>query len=417
LLAEAAHEENPGFDFKLWGSVHYHGKRFDKMIHAAQGYNSLLSTWNGSDRSIMVPDDTELDQAFTMSQKICRERGIPFYMMCELNNHDIVPQSLPFPFHVCDALKKFKQWDVKYLTEIFGMIPEHNTINSIVTKEFQWNPDLNPGEFLADLSRRQFGEAGGKLMYQAWEEIEKAFDAWNNIKSGPFPLEGSQFQLSMGIENGGLPRPILPDIVKWYNDMNGVLTNVEPWLADGYQKYKEQVFLDKMQLMNFHLAKAAGLAWEAIAAASDREFIDICYYEAVTGRPTCKEYAELNYASIAIADAICRQRCDMLRAYHLLTDIEKARVATDEKSAKVKGKLYLELIREDIGVQEHFCELLTGFEKMRPCYLRTSMTEHEISDLLLTTRTKIDILKGFLENKKPSDFLNMPGYGGDRSSF
>jgi hypothetical protein len=165
LLAEAAHEENPGFEFKLWGSVHYHGERFDRMIHTARGYDGLLSTWNASDRSIMVPDAAELDPAFILSQKICEERAIPFYMICEMNNHDIIPQSLPFPFHVCDALKKFKKWDVKYLTEIFGLIPEHNTINSIVTKEFQWNPDQNPEEFLADLSQRQFGEKGGKLMY------------------------------------------------------------------------------------------------------------------------------------------------------------------------------------------------------------------------------------------------------------
>jgi hypothetical protein len=228
----------------------------------------------------------------------------------------------------------------------------------------------------------------------------KAFNAWNDIQSGPFPLEGSQFQLSMGIENGGLPLPILPDIVKWYNNLVGILTNVEPWLANGYQKYKEQVFLDKMQLMNVHLSQAAELAQKAIASASDKEFIGICVYEGVTGRPTCKEYAELNYAPIAIADALCRQRCNMLRAYHLLTDIENTRIAGDEKSARAKEKLYLELIREDIGVQEHFCELLTGFAMMRPCYMRTSMTEHEISDLLLTTGKKIDALNEFLENKK-----------------
>ena len=41
-----------------------------------------------------------------------------------------------------------------------------------------------------------------------------------------------------------------------------------------------------------------------------------------------------------------------------------------------------------------------GFAEMRPCYTRTSLTDHEISDLLLATRAKIDALKGFLENKR-----------------
>jgi hypothetical protein len=49
----------------------------------------------------------------------------------------------------------------------------------------------------------------------------------------------------------------------------------------------------------------------------------------------------------------------MPRTYLLLTDIEKARFAADEKSVNTKWKLYHELIREYINVQEDFCELLT----------------------------------------------------------
>ena len=399
LLAEAAHKEKPDFDFRFWGAVHYHGERFDKMIHAAKGYNSLLSSWTASDRTIMVPDTAEPDPAFIISQEICKERTIPLYMICEMNNLEQVPKSLPFPFHVCDALKKYKRWDVKYLTEIFGLAPEHNSINALVMKEFQWNPDQSPEEFLSDLSLRQFGKTAGKLMYRAWEEMEKAFDVWNDIQSVPFPLEGSQTQLSIG-KIGGFPPAILPDIVKSYNYINEILTNVEPWLASGYQKYKEKLFQNKMNLMNVHLAQAAKYAKKAIASASDKEFIGICYYEGVNGRPTCKEYAELNYAPIAIADAFCRQRCDILSAYHLLTEMENARVEGDEKSAEAKGKLYHELIREDIGVQERFCELLTSFAKMRPCYTRTSLTDQEIIDLLSGTRDKIEKLREFLAMKE-----------------
>jgi hypothetical protein len=131
-----------------------------------------------------------------------------------------------------------------------------------------------------------------------------------------------------------------------------------------------------------------------------KEFIGICNYEGVNGRPTCKEYAELNYAPIAITDAICRQRCNLLRAYHLLTKIDSALAAGDEKFALEKEKLYYEVVREDITVQEQFCELLTRFAKMRPCYTRTSLTEREIYDLHSDTRDKIEKLKAFLAMKK-----------------
>jgi len=75
LLAAAAHEENPGFHFRFWGAIHYHGRQFDKMIHAAQGYDSLLSSWNGSDRTVMIPDAAELDPAFILSEEVWPTTG------------------------------------------------------------------------------------------------------------------------------------------------------------------------------------------------------------------------------------------------------------------------------------------------------------------------------------------------------
>lgn len=396
LLAAAAHEENPGFHFRFWGAIHYHGRQFDKMIHAAQGYDSLLSSWNGSDRTVMIPDAAELDPAFILSEEVCRQRAIPFYAACEFNSLEVIPKSLTFPFQVADALKKYKRWGVKNIAEIYGVQPEHNSINALVTEEFEWNPDQNPEEFLTGLARRQFGEKAGKTMYLAWEEMSRAFLVWNDMQSGPLPIEGSQFHVRLGTSIGGLPPPILPDIVKYYDSTIAILTNVEPWRAGGYQKYKENAFLEKMTMLNDHLVRAAKQARQAVAEASENELIGVNYYEGGNGRPTCKEYAELTYAPIAIAEAICRQRCDMLRAYHLLTEIDGARVAGDEKAAKAKERLYLDLIREDIGVQERFCELLTGFAEMRPCFTRTSLSDREIADHLSNTKTKIDKLKDFL---------------------
>jgi hypothetical protein len=221
----------------------------------------------------------------------------------------------------------------------------------------------------------------------------KAFDAWNDMKFGP--LDGSQHFLSIGTPVP-LPPPIHTNIVDRYNDIIRILTNVEPWRADDYQKFKGQAFLDRMNLMSKHLAQSAKYAQKAITTASSTEYIDLCGYEGMNGRPTCREYAELNYGPIAIADAICRQRCHMLRSYHLLVEINASRLAGDNESADMNEKLHLDLIREDIGVQERFCELLRDFAVKRPCYTRTSLTEQEISDLLRTTEIKIEAARSFL---------------------
>jgi hypothetical protein len=79
--------------------------------------------------------------------------------------------------------------------------------------------------------------------------------------------------------------------------------------------------------------------------------------------------------------------------------MENARAADDAKSVQAKEKLYLELIREDIGVQERFCALLISLAEKRPCYTRASLTEREISDLLSGTMGKIEKLNKFLKIK------------------
>jgi len=383
LLAEAAHTERPDFDFRFWGAVHYTGEHFEKMINATQGVDGLTSAWSGSDRSVMIPDGAELAPSCIRSQEICEERGIPFYMLCEFNNLEVVPKSLPFPFHVADALKKYKQWDVKHLIEIFGIAPEHNTINALVTKEFEWNPEQNPEVFLKDLSSRQFGEPAGELMYQAWEEMQKAFNVWNDVVFS-VPLSGSSHILKLGTAIGGLPLSLLPDSIQSYGFFG----------SDA--RYHTNEFPDRLVLMNRHLEQAAAHAKSAIDAASDEEFIDVNYYEGPNGPTSCKQYAELNYAAIAMANATCTQRVNIFRAYQLLKGVEDARAAGDEDQAREKEKQYHELVREDIEAQERFVALLTEFSKMEPCYLRTSMTSQELTDFITFTRAKIGELENYL---------------------
>jgi len=156
-------------------------------------------------------------------------------------------------------------------------------------------------------------------------------NAWNDYVY--HPLCGSQAYLSIGL-SFGLPPAILLDIVKFYNYSLTYESSSNLGAETTIRSFKEQDFLDKMNLMGRHLAQAAEHAKKAVVAASDKEFIGICYYEGINGRPTRREYAELNYAPIAIAESLCRQRCNMLLAYHLLTDMEIARTTANEKKAR-----------------------------------------------------------------------------------
>jgi hypothetical protein len=333
FLADAAHEAKPDFDFRFWGNVHFHDD-CEILLRSTRGYDSLVSNWNGTDRDVVIPNNVEVDSAFDISRKISSQRGIPLYALIDFNNLEATPYSLPFPFGVCGSIKKYTQWGMNNIQELAGPVPDHNPINALVAKEFLWNPDRAPEEFLRALSIRQFGERAGPLMYNAWEEIRDGMNVWGGYRLSP--LSGSQPYLSIGTLPG-MPEAILPDIFNKFNENLEIRINVEPWRAPDYRRLQEKAILEKMLEMNRHLGNAAALAKRAVAAASDEQYIGICYYDGIP-RPSCKEYAELNWATIAIADVLCRQRCNILRAYHLVSALERDRAAGNELAAKEKQK-------------------------------------------------------------------------------
>ena len=151
-----------------------------------------------------------------------------------------------------------------------------------------------------------------------------------------------------------------------------------------------------MERMGMHLTEAAKLAKQAIGEASDQEFIELVAYEGPQGRPTRRQYAELNWAPMAMADSFCRQRCNLMHACLLLEGISNSRASGDAKSGQEKENLYRKLIQEDLKVQESFLELLTQFSAMQPVLTRTSLTEKELSDFSGATRSKIQQLKDYM---------------------
>ena len=257
LLARAAREERSDFKFIHWIS-HFHGEAAEKLVRTAQEYSALAYGVQNGDHDIMISDAIKPGGSeFLMLQNACAERSVPFYVVFSSNTHEVIPNGFQLPFHICDAMKKLRTWDVRNIMAS-GPIPYFNQVNALVEKEFQWNPDQNPETFLADLSVRQFGKAAGKLMYQAWGEIKNGMDVWKDMRLHPFC--GSQTVTGLGFSYFTSAKAILPDIAEYYNNSLVIYTNVEPHRTSDYQKFREKMFLDRFQLMGTHLAKAAALA-------------------------------------------------------------------------------------------------------------------------------------------------------------
>jgi hypothetical protein len=398
LLAQAAREERNDFKFIHWIS-HFHDEAAEKLVRASQEYSALAYGVQNGDHDIMITDAVEPGGSeFLMLQDVCVEKSVPFFVVYASNTHEVIPNGFQLPFHISSSVKKLNSWGIRNCLGS-GPIPHFNQVNVLVEKEFMWNPDQNPDTFIRDLSVRQFGNEAGRLMYQAWEEIKNGMDVWNGLRLHPFC--GSQTHVSLGFSYFTNARAILPDIAGSYNHSLEILTNVEPHREPDYQKYREKMFLEKFQLMGTHLAKASALAKQAIEKADSNEYIDICYYES-DPIPTKKEYTELNYAPIAIADIYCRLRCNMITAYHLLSQMKTDSAAGNSKAMQDCEMQYNDLIREDISVRKRFNVLLAEFLKMKPCLTRTSLSEEGIVYQINYMNTEIERMQNFLNQKSKS---------------
>ena len=399
LLAETAHEERPDFKLNFFAAVHYHGDHLEKLLRNTKGYDSLLVSWNGSDRDILLPSVDRPKPEYYMSESATEERGIPLYVDHEFNRLESCQPGFPYPFHVCETLKKYKQWGVKNLAELGGPVPVHNAINALVMKEFERDPDQDPDTFLRSLSVKQFGKAAGRLMFQAWEEIRDALNVWKNYMTHPF--SGSQPYIGIGTI-GGIPEAILPDIAEKYEYDLVIRTNVEPWRGPEYQRFREKQFLDDFKRMGDNLAKAKLSAHRAVKKTNVDEYIGLCYYNGSlegVGRPTCREYAELNYAAIAISNALSKQRIHMLTAVHMLWKMEFCRTTDDDEGFAAQKTKYHHLIRKDIVLQKRFIKMMAGFRNQRPCLVRTGITQQEIEDCIFSTQMKIKNLNEYLKKE------------------
>ncbi len=375
LLANAAHEERSEFKFIHWIS-HFSGETARKLVHKSTKYDSLAFGVQNGDHDVMIadlltPDATE----FQMLQKVCAERSCSFLVTFSSCAHEVIPNGFTFPFHVSAAMQKLNGWGVRSICGC-GPLPYFEQINGLVEKEYQWNPEQDPKTFITDLSRRQFGKKAGKWMYQAWEEIRNGMDVWKDTPNHPF--RGSQTPTSLGFSYFTMAWAILPGNI-------------------GYH-HLDSDYLSKFQAMGDHMAKAAALAKQAVEAADANQPIDIHYYDAESV-PTMKEYAELNYGPIAIADVFCQLRCNMISACHLTEAIQKDKDAGNGAAAQEKETQYHELIRKDIAVRKEFITLLNTFAKMRPCLTRTSLSEDGIKYEINYMNTEIEKMESFLKKE------------------
>ena len=380
----------------FWPTTHLPPEDIVRLMEKTTGYSSLATGWDGGDHdAMMAAAAAEPNYAIRITQEYEKKMDAPLYLYFAFNRTESLPQGFPYPYQMAFAIQRGYQWGIRNTVEGPGPSAHCNSINGLVMKAVETNPNLDVSTYLAELCRKQFGEEAGKLMFEALYEIKKGMDVWN--ENLLYPFRGSSNQLSMGPimhfpESLNIDKPgEIRDLLKIHAD------NHPCNFIKGEEKARTTRFIDQLRENVRYFQNAAELARQVVAAASPDEYITYAYYDlTVEGieRPTCKEYAEMNYSTIRLAAMFGASRVNLLRSVQLTQAME---AATDASARKALHKEHTQLVEKDLLLQEEVLAMFEDFRQRTPHLTRVGITGKQIDVLLSKQRKKLGDLSEYLQ--------------------
>lgn len=380
----------------FWPTVHLPVEDIAKLLKNTTGYSALATGWDGGDHdAMMAAAAAEPNYAIHMTQEYEKKMDAPLYLYFAFNRSESLPQGFPYPYQMAFAIQRAYQWGIRNTVEGPGPSAHCNSINGLVMKAVETNPNLDVSAYLKEICYKQFGEAAGTLMFDAFNEVKKGMDVWNENQL--YPFRGSSNQLSMGpIMN--FPESINIDKPGDIRELLKVHANNDPCnYLEGEKKASTTQFIDLLKENVLCFQKAAELAKKAVDAASSEQYITYAYYDlTVEGieRPTCREYAEMNYSTIKLASMYGATRVNLLRSVQLTEAMEAAQ---DESTRKALHIQHTQLVEKDLILQKEVVAMFEEFQQRTPHLTRVGITGRQIEDLLRRHREKVNDLLEYLQ--------------------
>ena len=223
----------------------------------------------------------------------------------------------------------------------------------------------------------QFGTEAGEFMYQSALKTEEAMKVWDNYSALTHPMGGSRSIFNIG-NILSYPQVLDKDIMNfsYYSNCSGD-------------------FIKDYEVFAGILSEAAALAKQAMFAAPRNQYVRYAYYQdADVGivRPSCYEYAELNYATAQFAAYVAQQRIHLMRANKYLTGIEGKKSRGEDYSKLLEN--YNNTLLDDYKLQSELLVFLNNQLSdpltQAPTYFVTaSFREAEVKDLINKTKAKL----------------------------
>ena len=395
IINDGLHAGRKDMESLFWPTVHFSADEVKKLIAGTHGYTAVTTGWDGEDHDAITPACfKEPNEKVKLVQQLEKDTGIPLYFYFSFNRNECLPQGFPYPYHMAYAIKKFYSWGIRNFVEGTGVSANCNPINALAMKVLETDPEADIDAVLKDICDKQFKGKAGELMLEAFRAIRDGMNVWdeNNIH----PFRGSSNHLGMGPIMHFPPSINLDkdDVFRPY--MRGFAEN-SPYIYKDGEKTASKITFEEQLVKNAEcFYKAAQLAKQAVEAASDSDYIDYEYYDVSDigcDRPTCKEYAEMNYSIIYMAALFCKEKVDKLRSAKIYFKMEKA----DEKTKEDLIKDHVKLVKDDIVLQKEMLAMFEDFKARSPQLTRVGITKEQVDSLVEKEKQKIGELYEYLD--------------------
>lgn len=373
VLTESANATDPEFEVVFQPSADYSSSDLAYLLEESK-YSALLTSWSDGEHDIIITDKAKPNQDISAVIEAAEEKDIPLYVCSLINRSESIPQGFPYTFGAVEHIKKLHEWGFGSSVEFAGPTASCNTITAVTMKQYWSDVNTDSDEYVKYLTKVQFGTEAGELMYQAQVKIDEAMQAWDAFDMSAHPF-GENRSGSIG---NLLNYPIALD--------DNTYTNY----TKAYGELPADNYLSAYKKMAGLLAEAAALAKQAVEKAPADQYVRYAYYQdadAEIVRPTCKEYAQLNYATIQLAAYIAQQESDVLQScVHLK---EAQRLINGSANPEPAKRLFYEIVKSDRSLQKDLLAFLQSNKDNSSYFVQVNLPLDEIDSLISKTQDKI----------------------------
>ncbi|MBP0989821.1 MAG: hypothetical protein J5874_01385 [Oscillospiraceae bacterium] len=384
IYTKAAHEVDPNFKIMILPAIHNNDTELTNILENTD-FDNIAIGFDGGDHCPMVTKSsavpqgkvaTCLDYAKNNQSKKC----FIYHNFCRSES---VPQNFLFLVSEAISIKQFYDQGFESLMDSTGPTPECNSMNALLLKEMLRDPTQDYNALIRKICIQQLGNTAGELAYEAAIHIGNALETWSGT-SFYYPFRGSASQMSIGTMMNEMPEDILPTI--------------KSYIASHYYSLSDS-FYSNFEVTASELKIATDLLQQAMDAARSDQYVTYAYYtDPNVSRPTCKQYAELQYATTLLGSYYAQFRVNMLNAYKLLCNVDDfSKVKQNIDDGSEAFQQYVELIKQDSAQQREFSSIIKGFMEGKNYISSVSLSDYSIQRLRLKANAKARAYEKYLD--------------------